>query len=155
MSLEEALCAQPGMNPAWWDYEEFELEALKVCDACPIRLECLKWVDPANSYFDGVAGGYSWQNGKPKYFPGREDKTLLEYWSKAEMLGKSQEIFDEVKMRRYMDGHITWKQMSMEERREACRRMLQAGVDKNRIYHLTHLRYQTIMQIERIVQVAS
>lgn len=38
--------------------------ALMVCGACPFRKQCLTWVNPARSWYDGVAGGVLWLDGK-------------------------------------------------------------------------------------------
>lgn len=53
-----------GQDP-WFFEDEFAREyALNICKACPVRLWCLNWVNPARMYYDGVAGGHVWSDGK-------------------------------------------------------------------------------------------
>lgn len=40
------------------------LPALEMCRSCPFTQQCLDRVDPQASYFDGVAAGRVWRNGK-------------------------------------------------------------------------------------------
>ena len=40
-------------------------EALHICNTCTQRAACLEITDPANSHFDGIAGGIGWQGGRP------------------------------------------------------------------------------------------
>ncbi|MFH9419999.1 WhiB family transcriptional regulator [Streptomyces sp. NPDC017529] len=37
---------------------------LRACNACPVIESCLRTVDPANTWFDGVCGGRLWSNGR-------------------------------------------------------------------------------------------
>lgn len=39
--------------------------ALTLCSGCPVRRDCLDFVDPLHNWSDGVIGGYLWLNGKP------------------------------------------------------------------------------------------
>jgi hypothetical protein len=41
------------------------LAALSICAVCPVPDVCLAVVAPAESFFDGVAGGRVWANGIP------------------------------------------------------------------------------------------
>ncbi|WP_432092147.1 WhiB family transcriptional regulator [Streptomyces sp. bgisy100] len=38
--------------------------ALRACNTCPVVEFCLRAVDPANTWFDGVCGGRLWSNGR-------------------------------------------------------------------------------------------
>jgi hypothetical protein len=40
------------------------LEAIKVCNGCSVRRECLEVISPYQSFFDGVAGGFLWKDGR-------------------------------------------------------------------------------------------
>lgn len=40
------------------------LDALSYCDRCPVIPECEALIQPRRSYFDGVAAGRVWHNGK-------------------------------------------------------------------------------------------
>jgi hypothetical protein len=43
---------------------ELALDALSYCDRCPVITECHDLIQPRRSYFDGVAAGRVWHNGK-------------------------------------------------------------------------------------------
>lgn len=62
LQLAECRSADPSL------FDHFDLNralpALNYCDTCPIRVECIKWVRPEKSFFDGVCGGSVWKNGK-------------------------------------------------------------------------------------------
>lgn len=51
-------------NPDYFDMDFMYPAALAICEPCPVKLWCLRQVDPARSYFDGVAGGHVWYEGK-------------------------------------------------------------------------------------------
>ena len=67
--LMEAACK--GANPQLFDfYEGTQVDdALSYCDRCPVIQECLDYVSPRRSYFDGVCAGKVWRNGSP-HIPG-------------------------------------------------------------------------------------
>ena len=58
---EEAKCR--GLDPRIFDWPAFNTEALQICDTCTVRAWCLDQVRPAQSFYDGVAGGHTWSNG--------------------------------------------------------------------------------------------
>ncbi|MFG2206546.1 hypothetical protein [Streptomyces sp. NPDC048638] len=37
---------------------------LRACNTCPVVERCLRTVDPANTWFDGVCAGRLWSNGR-------------------------------------------------------------------------------------------
>ena len=59
--IRNASCA--GLRPVCDDpiYPEY---ALTLCETCPVKRTCLDVVDPAYSFFDGVAGGLVWLEGR-------------------------------------------------------------------------------------------
>ena len=60
-------------------YKVEALPVLKICATCEYQVECLKRVNPAENYYDGIAGGYVWRNGKPKLWSIRDRKHLVAY----------------------------------------------------------------------------
>ncbi|MFE7806373.1 WhiB family transcriptional regulator [Streptomyces sp. NPDC057430] len=44
--------------------EEVARTALIACQACPVIRHCEEAVNPAESFFDGVAAGRLWRNGR-------------------------------------------------------------------------------------------
>lgn len=65
MNLLMAACADD--DPRLFDATtpEDALEALQICAICLVKDECLEWVKPHKSYYDGVAAGRLWLNGQP------------------------------------------------------------------------------------------
>ncbi|PZT76048.1 MULTISPECIES: WhiB family transcriptional regulator [unclassified Streptomyces] len=45
--------------------ESEAMPALKACRDCPVTHHCEETVAPADTYFDGVAAGRLWRNGRP------------------------------------------------------------------------------------------
>ena len=73
--LIEAACK--GADPRLFDYCEGDQvdDALSYCDRCPVIKECLEYVAPRRSYYDGVCAGKVWKNGRlhtPGLFEGEE-----------------------------------------------------------------------------------
>ena len=61
--LERAACAN--IDPALFDHFVFPqaASAISVCNRCTVIEQCMNWVRPSKSYFDGVAAGVVWRNG--------------------------------------------------------------------------------------------
>jgi len=59
------LAACTGEDPSLFDHYKFPAarEALRICGNCRFTDECMDWVRPNKSYFDGVAAGVVWRNG--------------------------------------------------------------------------------------------
>lgn len=59
------LTACSGEDPALFDHYTFPAasEALRICSHCRFVSECMDWVRPSKSFFDGVAAGVVWRNG--------------------------------------------------------------------------------------------
>ena len=72
-------------DPDYFDMEFLYGAALAICATCPVRLWCLKLVDPAPSGYSGVAGGHAWSNGKPlpQYKTDLADPVLTTYLDTA------------------------------------------------------------------------
>lgn len=62
MNKQLAKCV--GHDPRLFDDPQYATAALQICDTCTVRDWCLNLVDPARSYFDGVAGGHTWKEGR-------------------------------------------------------------------------------------------
>jgi len=61
--LDRAACQDA--NPILFDQHWFPVayQALEVCSRCPVRRECVDYLDPANNYYSGVCGGMVWSRG--------------------------------------------------------------------------------------------
>lgn len=61
--LASAACA--GEDPKLFDQYSFPgaQEAVRICGNCRVVDECLDWVKPNKSWFDGVSAGIVWRNG--------------------------------------------------------------------------------------------
>lgn len=77
-------------EPSLFDVEFTYGMALAICQNCPVREWCLNQVDPARSYYDGVAGGVVWREGipNPKWTDVRRDVTLIDYLARRGQLKK-------------------------------------------------------------------
>lgn len=65
-----------GADPLLFEFDLFYDQAMQICETCPVRAWCLRQVDPArHTYYEGVAGGYPWQNGYPnlRYTQGKSE----------------------------------------------------------------------------------
>lgn len=64
--MEEAICVKEKVHPEHFDTFDYFIcrFALEVCVPCPVKLQCLQQVDPAQNFFDGVAGGIAWRDGR-------------------------------------------------------------------------------------------
>jgi hypothetical protein len=53
--------------------------ALQYCRNCPVQRECEEFVRPKKSWFDGVAGGKVWSNGRriDLLYTTKEDDRLM------------------------------------------------------------------------------
>ena len=62
--LIEAACK--GADPRLFDFCEGDQvdDALSYCDRCPVTQECLDYVAPRRSYYDGVCAGKVWKHGR-------------------------------------------------------------------------------------------
>ena len=61
--------AKPACGPDTsdlFDHEWAYSMALALCQECPVRDWCLRVVDPARNFYDGVAGGAVWREGTPR-----------------------------------------------------------------------------------------
>lgn len=60
-----ALAACTKANPTLFEQHWFPVayEALEWCSSCPVRRECLDYLNPANNHFSGVCGGMVWASG--------------------------------------------------------------------------------------------
>jgi hypothetical protein len=61
--IHSAACA--GSDPIMFDHYMYPqaIAALTICGTCKFTVECVEWVKPNKSFFDGVAGGVVWRNG--------------------------------------------------------------------------------------------
>lgn len=68
MELLEFVAQAPCSSADPWLFDQFQLDlaqpALNYCARCPLWDKCDETVLPAKSFFDGVASGKVWRNGK-------------------------------------------------------------------------------------------
>ncbi|MGK5631141.1 WhiB family transcriptional regulator [Streptomyces sp. URMC 123] len=65
----DARCAALPMTSVFARRRAEAQPALRACNTCPIVEPCLRTVDPANTWFDGVCGGRLWSNGREVLLP--------------------------------------------------------------------------------------
>lgn len=128
---ERALYSQApciGSNAMYFDQIEPNAladEALSYCARCPVKAECVMIVKPHESYFDGICGGIIWKNGRPV---GSRIKP------KAEKI-----VIDEVAIDRLICGLISWREVSIVDRRQAAIELFKRGMSKSQILDITHM----------------
>lgn len=68
MSPEELVAAARcnGEDPSLFDATWFPkaYSALRFCSECTVRIACLDYVGPAQNFYNGVAGGMVWSEGR-------------------------------------------------------------------------------------------
>jgi hypothetical protein len=68
---DNAKCHDDGIL---FDTQELYLviEAIRICNSCSVRRECIEVISPYQNYYDGVAGGFLWRDGKRINVEGQE-----------------------------------------------------------------------------------
>lgn len=93
--LHEAACK--GEDPAVFDHYVFPQakKALQICGGCHFIDECLAWVRPNKSFYDGVAAGIAWRNGyrvRPDNTT-REDRFIRIRFERGESVEELPELY--------------------------------------------------------------
>lgn len=153
---DEANCI--GINPAFFEHEEFYDIGLEACSTCNVRLWCLQLVDPANNWSDGVIGGHAWQNGRPIESATTATDPILRTYLKAQDhkvdilnrrdIKKPKREPDELAIEAFIEGQIYWRKLSAEERKIAALRMWETGqYTQTDISDLTKLSGHTLKKV--------
>lgn len=116
---------EPPATPACHDAEPLLFDdpthptiALSICAGCPVRDWCLRTVDPAASFYDGIAGGHVWRNGQVRD-DDTHDPTLVYYLN-----GRDDETtVDPHAVRGFIDGVHDWTELTSVERIHAARHL--------------------------------
>lgn len=143
-----------GKNPELFDWPEFAYAAIEICNECPVQAWCLREVDPARSYFDGVAGGHQWRDGQVlnRYSDPRNDTILQIYLSQAIYRKMRPTNMDLV--RDFVVGKAHRKQLTLLEAIEAARLLHRQHVPADQIQKLTRLSMNQIADIQRTTKQA-
>ena len=131
----EAACKNA--NPILFDQVEHNGladEALKLCESCPVSIQCFAIVDPHNSYFDGVCAGLVWRNGRsivaPSIHPTKPD-----------------DKHDYIAIDRLIRGEIKWQEVSLVDRRKAALMMYENGAMQQTILDITHFGHISLKKL--------
>lgn len=135
----ESTPACQGTNPELFDWAEFAPTAIDICGACKVQAWCLRQVDPARSYFDGVAGGHQWREGQvlDRWTNPAKDLTLQIYLRPKKP--RRTERVNEQRVSDFMVGLIPWNRITIEERHEAARRLAKQQTPPELIAEITKL----------------
>lgn len=145
-----------GANPLFFEVQDWYQYGLEYCDRCPVQAWCLELVDPAAHYFDGVAGGLIWQNGRIIKRDADVTKAQMAYMAQHGDLSvgtnqrlkhKDFEEYDWASIQLVADGVLNWRAISNGERREAAKIMAKRGHTTQEVWERTHLNGTTIKQI--------
>lgn len=142
---DQPACA--GINPAFFDDPQFYQAGLEVCVECPAKLWCLNQVDPVNNWYDGVAGGVAWKDGKPLIDRPRAIPELWLYLARRGNITQPKQPADQVAAERLADGLIEWKRLTVEERKQTAIIMHRRGATKLDIVNVTHLRWPIVDEL--------
>jgi hypothetical protein len=127
-----------GKDPEMFDHPEFPLPALKVCGTCDVRAWCLRQVDPARHYYDGIVGGHVWQDGKPQgTFSELEDPTLKFYLRGLRPPSPYRINVD--KITDFLVGLLPWNRLTIGERMGATAHMAEQGYRIDQAIRATNL----------------
>lgn len=148
-SSDEIPAACLNVEPSIFDDPLLFIDALAMCSSCQRRTDCLEQVDPARSYFDGVAGGIPWHNGHPITISGHdwpiEGRDYLTTRPHAEP--KLPPVswkhlappIDDLKVQRFLKGLTTYDQLTMVERLDAACRLRELGFSPQEACRQTHV----------------
>lgn len=128
-----------GMDPLIFDIPEFAPTAIDACNDCKVRAWCLKQVDPAKNYYDGVAGGHQWLDGRILHRWSDPDKDQIVQLYLGSKRRKANMPVNSPRVRDFMVGKIGWHKLSIAERQEAVRRMAAQGTPQELAAKYTNL----------------
>lgn len=150
--------------------------ARKGCAVCPHREACLQIVDPANNWYDGTSGGYTWVNGylvpgqtplntqpnptqhnpnspattNPTTTPTPSDP-ILDAYLKANPThnqpDRTPRHYDHAVVQRLVDGTISPKQATTKEKQAAAAELLTQGHSLKEVARRLQMRFQTVQQV--------
>jgi hypothetical protein len=117
-----------GADPVAFDQTEYQntSHGLNICANCPVRAWCLDQVDPAQSFFDGIAGGHVWIGGKIKWtIP--NDEIARNYLERRNISTVWKQRFEPNMVQRFLNGEAEPMQLSTTERIAAAKKIYQDG----------------------------
>lgn len=139
-----------GVDPVIFDYPSTPHGGLALCSICEVRSWCLREVDPARHFFDGVAGGHVWTNGKPNpHLTDLEgDEVLQLYLATRPKMRRGPEL-DHAAIALFVEGTLPWNRLSKAERVEAAKLMIRKGIGVGEVQTRTHLSGQSMADLVR------
>lgn len=103
-----------GKDPEMFDHPEFPLPALKICRTCDVRAWCLRQVNPAAHFYDGIVGGHAWKDGKPLgEFSNLEDPILKMY--ERRKVHAARKVVRQERITEFLIGKRAWNALNYEE----------------------------------------
>ena len=141
-----------GLDPAFFDWEEYAEDALKVCATCPKQQECLDIVDPAASFYDGTVGGALWRNGYMVPMPDWEPSYALNRYMEKAVRVKPGQPLDVTNAVLLAEGVLHWKAVGVLDRAEAGRIMLRRGASTSEVQERTRLNGATIRKMRQAIR---
>jgi len=145
-----------GRDPVLFTEADTAALAVGLCADCPALAWCLDRVDPARSFFDGVAGGVEWRDGEPilRHPAGPELRAYLAAAERSPELQlhnpkRDPNRIDPVAVRLFLAGDVSWEAVTLEERLVAARHLLAAGgLTRNEVLLRCHLSTRLLREIE-------
>jgi hypothetical protein len=142
---EEAACSE--VTPYVFEDPDNPKTALAYCAVCPVRAWCLRQVQPASSYFDGIAGGHVWKEGQHRGGD-RKDPILRDYLRARDpnairRARRSERSKDPVKVRQFLDGWLPVEELTRIERRLAAAWLIGEGWTRSAAIKHCHVGHRT------------
>lgn len=119
-----------GADPVAFDQTEYQNTSmgLQICAECPVRAWCLETVDPAKSFFDGIAGGHVWVGGTIKWsIPG--DEIARNYLERRNISTADQKQYESSMVRQFLLGVADATELTHHERISAARALYRDTYD--------------------------
>lgn len=119
-----------GADPVAFDQTEYQNTSLGlgICATCPVRAWCLETVDPAKSFFDGIAGGHVWIGGTIKWsIP--DDEIARNYLERRNISTVWRQRFEPTMVQQFLLGAAHVTELSRDERIAAAKQMYRDTYD--------------------------
>jgi len=129
-----------GQEPTIFDFPEFAPMAIDICVGCKVRDWCLRQVDPAKNFYDGVAGGHAWHDGRvQRRWSDPDTDPIAQAYLGTRPKRRGPIPINSPKVRDFMVGKIAWNRLTIAERQEAVHRMAKQGVPQELAVNATKL----------------
>lgn len=122
-----------------FEIPEFAPIAIDICNDCQVRAWCLKQVEPAKNFYDGVVGGHEWRDGHVQYRHTDPVSDPIVQLYLGTRRSRTTLPVNSPRVRDFMVGKIPCSKLTMAERMEVVRRMALQGTPQELAVKATRL----------------